>query len=51
MLVLGILACKIVSLVASDSLDLLNPSPEREALRWVQKNIAQFGGDPAKVSL
>ena len=24
---------------------------EREALRWVQRHIAIFGGDPAKVTL
>jgi carboxylesterase type B len=24
---------------------------ERQALRWVQRYITQFGGDPAKVTL
>lgn len=25
--------------------------PEREAMRWVQKYIRQFGGDPSKVTM
>lgn len=25
--------------------------PEREALRWIQKYIGQFGGDPTKVTM
>lgn len=35
-------------LQSSDSLMLRS---EREALRWVQKHIAAFGGDPTKVTL
>ena len=30
---------------------LTNPSAEREALRWIQKYISEFGGDPSKVTL
>lgn len=54
-------ACKIVraSLLCStchdaSSPELLNISyttPEREALRWVQKYISTFGGDPTKVTM
>ena len=30
---------------------LANPSAEREALRWIQKYIGEFGGDPSKVTM
>lgn len=29
----------------------LTPKIEREALRWVQKYITAFGGDPTKVTM
>jgi carboxylesterase type B len=30
---------------------LLNNHLEREAMRWVQRYIGQFGGDPKKVTM
>lgn len=33
------------------SLIIVPDVPEREALRWIQKYIGQFGGDPSKVTM
>jgi len=30
---------------------LTPPPPERQALRWVQKYVSAFGGDPEKVTM
>jgi hypothetical protein len=48
---LEILVSKIVSFLRSCSNQEIHVPPERLALKWVQKYITEFGGDPQKVTL
>ena len=43
--------CTIVSANASRPSQADSSPPERQALRWVQKYISAFGGDPEKVTM
>lgn len=47
-----ILACRIVSFLTLWSvISFWSVASEREALRWIQKYIGAFGGDPTKVTM